>query len=327
MDNQGYLLLKNALNHASISRAMKCINGQQVNYMAMTAFINDIMLPTVHKTSGIKLTPMKYRVSDNNNSVDAGALHRDVFSVNAEHTTWLPFITCVTYLDRTTLELIPGSWKEPAMSIYNAITRFSDRQQVVLEPGDILIFYATLLHRGIFTEKLQHRRLIQVFDCIPNDNLQMKNQVMHIPGDERLGNTMINLSRNNITAPILNFLGYLNAATGQGCVDMNKDSEFLNNCVPPSIQMFSSEGLCSRLSVVENQWQPINKYIILMPTIDMQEKSCQDHWRYLCFTRQYIHYAIVISVVLTILILLLIIGFRLFFKRKARNQVKRPRKR
>lgn len=40
-----------------------------------------------------------------------------------------------------------------------------------------------MLHRGIFTEHLPNRRLIQLFDIYPNENILNKvhNKILHIP--------------------------------------------------------------------------------------------------------------------------------------------------
>ena len=44
-----------------------------------------------------------------------------------------------------------------------------NKKQIYMKQGDILIFHATLIHRGIFYTNQKERRLLQCFDCIPTD--------------------------------------------------------------------------------------------------------------------------------------------------------------
>ena len=55
---------------------------------------------------------IKYRVSNSNNSSDAGAFHRDIHTYNETQ----PIYTCLAYLDESMLEIIPKSHKQLCIS-------------------------------------------------------------------------------------------------------------------------------------------------------------------------------------------------------------------
>jgi hypothetical protein len=186
---------------------------------------------------------------------------------------------------------------------------FQSGIRITVKPGDILLFYGTLLHRGVFTTRQPHRRLIQVFDLFQNKQLFQEHhaKIVHIPGDEKHGKMMIELSKNIITEPILNYIGYINTVTGYGRYTA-AFQDMCTRCVNRDIRVFSSEGLCSRLEV-NGTWQAINKYIILQDTVDMNDADCKKLWRYACYNQQFIIYVIVICFVLIVLMYIIIRAF------------------
>jgi hypothetical protein len=136
--------------------------------------------------------------------------------------------------------------------------------QLSMNPGDVLVFYSTLLHRGIFTENLPNRRLIQVFEVFPSiDEFETySDKIHHILGNDSYNEQMISFAKNKILNGIMNYYGYLNSSTGYGVVDDEYD-------------YLSSESRCGRLDIEEGTFQDSNKYILRKPNrvIDTDEHN------------------------------------------------------
>lgn len=152
------------------------------------------------------------------------------------------------YLDTTITEVIPGSHKITSTSVLSALLSYSKRVQLKLNPGDVLVLYSTVLHRGVFTEKLPHRRLIQVFDCFKNqaEYDAFARKIIHIPGKETFSKAMISISKNRYLIPIVNAYGYLNFASGH---NFGSKKKFMKTCLNDTFEMLSSEGLQERIVV------------------------------------------------------------------------------
>ena len=63
------------------------------------------MISKVNLLTNMDLDYIKYRVSNSNNSSDAGAFHRDIHTYDKTQ----PIYTCLAYLDESMLEIIPKS--------------------------------------------------------------------------------------------------------------------------------------------------------------------------------------------------------------------------
>ena len=65
------------------------------------------------------------------------------------------------------MEVIESSHKLRNLGIIESTKLLrNNTKQVKLKSGDVMVFYATLLHRGIFTNtNSPNRRLVQVFNC------------------------------------------------------------------------------------------------------------------------------------------------------------------
>ena len=296
---RGYVLLKNVIPEAEVERARACIRGDAVEYGFFQRFVESVMLPAANDAMNAGPLPhrwrwdaryVKYRVSDNNNGSDASTFHRDVICLEG----WQPVFTCLSYLDATVMELIPGSHRLLRMSVAEAVAMYPDFRRVAVEPGDVLLFSATLLHRGVFTDAVEHRRLVQVFDVYPNRAVYktVAPQTLHVSGDETYSDAMIAASKNKFLVAALNLFGYLNAATGYG--QMRDDGGFLRTCMPPGKSIVSIEGLQGRLDEISpGTWQPINKYVhALKSTQDLQNDACRRDFKYRFYNRQFIAYMI-----------------------------------
>jgi hypothetical protein len=301
LHKRGFVHLKSALSPDEIAQGISTIQGQELNYTAMEKFVTGPFLGKIDRKFGWSTVYTKYRVSDNNNSVDASAFHRDIFPINGAGAGGAPPVyTVLTYFDKTVMEVIPGSHNETEMSYWHALQRFSDAERLTIEPGDMLIFHATLLHRGIFTEKQAHRRVLQVFDCFPsNDVFQQYNEkICHIPGTETLQGPMLAIARNPFFVFFSNGAGFLNAATGHG----SHFADMRGACSVDAYNYLSSEGLTKRIgheAVAEEPVQPLNKYYLRDPaTVNDLPTDCYQKFKFAYYNKQFILFFIIFTVVL-----------------------------
>ena len=297
--SDGYVLLRNAISSSQVERARRCMTKDLVHYGCMRSFIDYVMLPAVNAACKWNARYVKYRVSDNNNSSDASTFHRDVICLG----DWQPVFTCLSYLDASVMELIPRSHVVLRTSVSEAVSLYPERIRIAMKPGDLLVFCATLLHRGIFTERVEHRRLIQVFDVYPNLGVYdvLSPATLHLPGDETYSDLMISASKNASLISILNAYGYLNASTGYGRT--RSHDSFVRRCVPTGKHIISVEGLQGRVDVVDGAWQAINKYVhVSRHTLDSMNSACRKEFKHLFYNQQFIMYFVVtLLVVVTLL--------------------------
>jgi Phytanoyl-CoA dioxygenase (PhyH) len=304
---EGYLLIKNVLTPDEITQGQSSIVGDRVDYGAIQNFLDNSMMAKMDKILGWDSTYTKYRVSDNNNSADASAFHRDLNCQDPFCDTFRapdPIYTCLTYFDTTTMELIPRSHLKHSFTYSEAITLLKNTKtvEITVEPGDILVFHATLIHRGIFTEQLSHRRVLQVFDVFPSkhDFHRYSQQIIHVLGKEKHSAAMVYMSKIPLIINCINLVGYLNAATGYG---WSKKENAIDACgLAKQIRYISSEGLRGRLHPQTSGEHEINKYIIKNPTIDLDE-DLYDTFNFYCYTRQYTLYTFIVILLIVVLIL------------------------
>jgi hypothetical protein len=296
LNNPGFVIFKSVLTPEQINKGRSNINDQSVTYKGMTDFIETDMFGAVNEKMASLEWDMqyaKYRASNNNNSVDASMFHRDVVCLDE----WSPSMTCLTYLDPTVMELIPNSHRSK-----NKMFDMFDAVRLNVEPGDILLFYSTLLHRGIFTQKLPNRRLIQVFDCFATKELAEQHlaNFTHIPGTNNLSGLMIWGSKQTIIAPVINLFGYY---TFINCPEYVDVQEFVKRCMGGR-SIFSSEGRCLRLTPDEdNSPQPSNKYILneQFEVFDL-DAADYDEWYWLFYKKNSIKLSIYLLFILIIFV-------------------------
>lgn len=282
LNTNGFIVFRNSLSKEDISSGLKCFDtNSNVNYTQMFNFVNTKMLQIPNTKLGWDCQFLKLRVSDNNNSSDASTFHRDVVCIN--HKDTFPIFTCLTYFDETIMEVIPSSH----LHIKN--TLFSKKQKIKLKPGDILLFYSHLLHRGIFTEGLKQRRLVQVFDIFRNkhDYQLNKSKIIHVRGNETHSNLLITMSKYHIPAYLLNIFGYFNAINGYNYnYKPNKIKQKLN--LPHVYSYISSEGLRGRLRILHNTFQENNKYILNDHTIDDLDLASYNTYKHIFYNHNFI---------------------------------------
>ena len=170
INNNGYIVLKNVLNQNELNYALTCTQpNNKIHYKIMKNFIDTSFLPAIKQNVPFITNPkyIKFRYSNNNNSVDASTFHGDTYN----HSTLeiLPIFTCLCYFDDATLEIIPGSHKKSNKKW--SIESYNNKQLVHVNRGDILVFHSNIHHRGVNFNHSENRRVLQVFDVFPNDEI------------------------------------------------------------------------------------------------------------------------------------------------------------
>lgn len=143
------MFFRNMIPKDQFIKGQSCISKTAVNYLSMERFINENMINRVNEALNENLVCVKYRVSNNNNSSDASSFHRDLQIQNKENSL-VDIYTCLSYLDPAIMEVIPKSHSNPIMDYTKIVPHYLNKLQLKLNPGDILMFHASLIHKGIF---------------------------------------------------------------------------------------------------------------------------------------------------------------------------------
>lgn len=315
----GFLLIKNCIDLNNVKYAQSCINNK-VNYKKLEPYFDDVMLKTIKNELKIDLECTKYRVSNNTNSADAGVFHRDLQSYGKNNEE-IPVFTCLSYLDKTHMELIPGSHKYTHLSLYQIPFIIKNRTIVTVNPGDLLIFYATILHRGIFYEQTPQRRLIQLFDCIPKVYVtEFKKSILHIPCEDNCNSNIssffIALHKIPICSEYVNYVGFCTAAKGYG--SYYNCLKYITN--DKEIKYLSTESNRGRI-VPKGGFEEQNMYVVY--TNDIKDIDSAKHGKYVLFT--FLLDIIIYFILLLILIYLIVKVLRYYFS-SSNRKINRKRK-
>lgn len=292
--SNGFIVIKNILTNEEIDFVLNAYNSSnnKLNYKNIEFFIRNIMLKKINNFLSWNsdfVEYIKYRFSNNNNSTDAGGFHRDIVyhgDINNYDKYFCPTFTCLTYLDNTKMEIIPGSHKVVKYNFNDVNKKYNKKNTIQLSRGDLLVFYSTLLHRGIFTEKLPNRRLLQVFDVFNSRN-QYNFYKDYLYNFNYINNNiyqklLIKINKNdNFILSFINYYIYINSAMGYG---IKYDIVQKLNINKPFIYI-SSEGTVSRLHTNEldnNSFGPINKYVLNnnYKVLDMPEDILSNYYYY-----------------------------------------------
>lgn len=267
LEQNGYYHFSNVIDDTYIEYAKSCITDTKVHYDAIEEFIYGSMFQFLSEQN-FKLNPMKYRVSNNNNSVDAAGFHRDLQVHNNSIQQAVPVYTVLAYLDEgSIMELIPGSHVQYRMNIIDSFSYYKNRIQLNIKPGDILIFHATMIHKGIFYKTGSDRRLIQCFDCVNDDSFV--DRILHLPCLNKCSSTFEKsaslIAKSKILTTPLDFINYLNVASGYNC-----KSNFLKEKFYNDIDFLSTEANNPRLIPQKGEYDTINRYIVKNKNIKNQ---------------------------------------------------------
>ena len=293
---KGYYVFRNMISKTELNIAKKYFYGNQVNYNKLfDKFIKPIMLKKTGKEIDKNLVNIKYRASNNNNSSDAGAFHRDLHIKSGEKR--VSCHTLLTYIDGGVMQLIPTSNRNQNIDLLDINQYFDLREEIEMYPGDVLMFEMATIHRGIFYKKQESRRLIQLFDTVFEEDLDyFLKSVLHIPCgnkcDKNASDTFIKIHKTKLFSNVLNTLGYYNAALGYSKLPI----KYITS--NPNIKYISTETNQPRVIVEDNTFQKDNHYHPNFETIDI---SIEDRERYMFLS-------FILNQILTILLIIVIIA-------------------
>lgn len=323
LQENGYILLKNVISKNEIDSARSCFCDQKIYYPCIKNYIENVMLKEIDYQLGWNSDYIKFRVSDNNNSSDASTFHRDIISQNEniknEHNEHIPSFTCLSYLDSTIMEIIPKSHKNLFIPLDKIIDFYNKKVTLEIHPGDMLLFYSTMLHRGIFTENEKTRKLVQVFEVFPNRELltTYKDCFVHVKGKETFSYVMQFLSKYSFSTSILNMIGYVNASTGYGILPQKYlPDKYKDNKDNTNFYFLSSEGLRGREVIEYDEYneyklQDLNRYVIKYETIDLDDRY-KSHFNHYCYNRKFIVCILFLVFMILIGIVVCVFLYRLY---------------
>lgn len=196
-------------------------NDGRINYGLNQEF-SDNMVESIGKKIGWNPVYSKYRFSTGgnkkkSNATDAAALHRDIMFY--EEGDILPIFTLVTYLSKSKLKCVEGSHIKPNIPFRKAI--FEKTKFIEFNAGDSILFHATLLHGGVFTNLSQQRIVNQCFEVFPNKEIaeETADKIIHLwatAKDQKKGNKYAKLATLPIIKKIILSSSYHVNAQGYG---------------------------------------------------------------------------------------------------------------
>lgn len=197
----GYVVYKKKLSKEEQKLALSCIDSN-VDYSILKTFIDNYFLPKIPFSNPVYV---KARFSNNNNSIDASVLHSDVYNFTSEKE--IPIYTALCYFDNAQLELIPGSHLKPRESF---IQENSKRIILDLEPGDIVLINAAIMHRGVNFTKEGDRRILQVFEIFPTQGIYNENvgKLLTVDTSSNSKNLLYYIAQIKWLIEIVNFIGF-----------------------------------------------------------------------------------------------------------------------
>jgi hypothetical protein len=205
LNKDGYIIIKKGIT--DFDQVLNSINGDIINYTDIKDFIDNTFLLTIQKNLYDISDPryIKFRFSNNNNSIDASVFHKDDY--NHTDLDVVPLYTGLCYFDNAELELIPGSHIKGELGL---IDLYKNRKVLFLEKGDIVVFHSNIYHKGLNFTKGKDRRVLQVFGIFPNKPIynELKNKVKIVNTSNNKiteRNSLYYLSQNETYLRILNY--------------------------------------------------------------------------------------------------------------------------
>lgn len=298
--DRGFYIFRNMIPKVELNIAKKYFYGNSVNYNKLfDKFIKPIMLRKVGNEIDKKLVNIKYRASNNNNSSDAGAFHRDLHIKSGEER--VSCYTVLTYIDGGVMELIPKSNRNQSIDLLDVKQYYDMREEVELFPGDVLMFEMATIHRGVFYKKQESRRLIQLFDTVYEEDLDyFLKTVLHVPcGDQcskKASDYFVKLHKNKFWSNLTNSIVYYNTALGYSKLPMNYITS------QKDVKYISTETNQPRVIVEDNTFQKDNLYHPNFPTRNMTVED-RERFLFLSFILNHILTFILLIVIFAIVVL------------------------
>lgn len=304
LNKHGFLLLKDVISKDDIVFGRKCyIPPDLLNYTEMNKYVDkclSIVKQQIFPTLKDNIICTKYRASDNNNNTDAGAFHRDLVSFNGVNP---PVFTVLSYLDVSKMSIIPESHKHLHNNPLKAWYMRKKAKTILINPGDILIFFATCLHKGEFVHNQNHRRLIQMFDVFPNSKVYqtLHPKILHLKCKNECDSYswMANLAKYVSTSGyryVVNEIMYYNNAYGYGYV-----FKPLHNT---SYDYISTEAVAKR-TINQSKNNDIQKNNLYHPLMKTNVPSNDKEWKRIRMRFYNYNYYMILCIFISLMILVI----------------------
>jgi hypothetical protein len=251
LHTNGYVILKNRINQYEVNEI-----DNKINYTDLKHFIDNDFFSQIQKALPEFSDPqyVKFRYSNNNNSIDASVFHKDDY--NYTDSSMVPLYTALCYFDKAEIELIPGSHIKNNLSL---IDLYKNKKVIHLEKGDIIIINSNLYHKGINFTKGKNRRVLQVFTIYPDKEVYRElNQRFKVVNTSENKITQTNLmyyvSQNETALYILNifmllvvYLGIQYKITMKDVPPYEKEDSIIS--YEPSGRIYYKDGLIDDINI------------------------------------------------------------------------------
>jgi hypothetical protein len=296
--DKGYYIFRNMIPKNELEIAKEYFYDNKVNYNKLfEMFIKPSMLEKVGNQIDKKLVTIKYRASNNNLS-DANAFHRGLHIKSGEKR--VSNHSVITYIDGGIIEIIPTSNRKQNIDIMDVKEYYDMREEVHLNPGDVLIFEMAIIHRDSLYKQKSPRRIIQLFDTVFEEDLDyFLKTVLHIPCGKECNASETVFNQNKLWSNLINTVSYYNAALGYSKLPI----DYITS--EKGVKYISTEDNQSRIEIEDNTFQNDNKYISNFKTIDIS-KDDVIKYKFISFVLNNI--LTILLVIIIILILILMIG-------------------
>lgn len=205
LHQKGFMVIRGCVKPETIEQFRENVGKKDVNYKGISPVVYDVK-DCLRELFGWEPVMTKYRVSNQENKIDASFLHNDLKNVSRTNTP-IPCHTVLLYGDKGRMQLIPKSHHKTHGSVIHAAHDLKNVITVDIEPGDLLLFNASLMHRGIFFNTNDNRRLIQFFEVYPNKETFDKFATMvdtSYVNKSPVLKTLQNINRATSTQPAIN---------------------------------------------------------------------------------------------------------------------------
>jgi hypothetical protein len=288
----GYIIFRDVVKPDDIEFARSAMteeNSSGMDYISIHYYITDILLKIINRELNWRSDFVKFRASDANNFADAAVYHRDIIPRNTDIINTRSH-TLLSYLDDASVSVYPGSHLTSGMSHIDALGMYKSAETIKMRPGDLLLFNSCLIHSGLYTKNVKHRRLIQIFDVFSSKEsmIDQTDRTLHIPrwSDSDI---LLTINRIPIVIELMRFFTFMNVATGNSCERL-KDFDF-----------YASEGVRPRLTVLDRERRPNNQYVLTVPTYDADPNDIEN------FSWYYLRRPLLVYAVITVLVLIMVI--------------------
>lgn len=256
LKRDGYIHIKNCVPGWVVSEVRDSTDGMDVNYPRLLSTLSGIG-DTLKYMLGWDPVFTKLRMSNTTNKDDANFRHTDLRIMSTTNEV-PPIFTTLIYTNPAIMSIMPGTHTNPHP---NLIDMTKERTiDLHIEPGDLLVFYSCIIHRGQFHNVTSDRKLLQLFQTYPTPELYKKySKLVYTINSSHKYRSFINFNykfgQNPIFNKILDVYSYFQYRLF--------DEPFLGRCDPPKEYPYASNEPHRRIETYDdktiNIYVPLNK--------------------------------------------------------------------